>query len=300
MLDKDKIVKITLILALALIFPETISTNTATLNQPDQAAFRQELLSHHMVITAEWKTAENPPKTNRSHGTLSIIAKTEDENGSTFYGITNFHVGSPDFKSLPANVEFFVGILIVDEKVIARRFAFRARVVSIDPSWDRMLFQLRIPRNPKELGEDFLRWLSQNELPTNYDYDMLVRNILPARFANLTIAPQRGTQLWLAGFAGGGAPRIVELAMNFEDLPGKYQFNFAVFKLPRIWLMDVISAPVGGMSGGFVYNLSGEAVALYHGHFAVEKVAVLAATTPGPDVKAWALTELSKLGVRLP
>lgn len=272
----------------------------AAAHMQDQAAFRRALLSHHMVITAEWPDPREPSVIKRSSGTLSIVAKTEDARGAYVYAITNFHVGAPDFKSLPANVQFFVGILVVDEQVIARRFMFPTRLVAVDPAWDRMLFQVAIPKNPADLGEAFLKRLAHDEFPLTYNYDVIMRAVVPAQFASLSRPPERGTQLWLAGFAGGRAPRIVELAMNFEDLPGRYSFNFAEFTLPRMWVMDVISPPVGGMSGGFVYANSGEAVALFHGHFAVQNVAILVATTPAPDVKAWIAAQLASLGVTLP
>jgi len=270
----------------------------AQTSQDTQAAFRRTLFSHHMVVTAEWHDPQKPQIVKRSSGTLSIVAKVEDQKGATFYGVTNFHVGAPDFKSLAANVEFLVGVLIVDEKIIARRYMFPAKLVAADREWDRLLIQVLIPRSPRDLGEEFLKRLSDEEFPTSYDYDALMREIVPARFADITVPPARGTQLWLAGFAGGKAPRIIELSMNFEDLPGRYQFNFSEFQLPRVWTMDVVSPPVAGMSGGFVYNNSGEVVGLFHGHFAVQNVAILAVATPAPDVRAWVIQELAKVGVR--
>ncbi|MBI1975065.1 MAG: hypothetical protein HYS57_01745, partial [Parcubacteria group bacterium] len=123
--------------------------------------------------------------------------------------------------------------------------------------------------------------------------------VVPSRFSSATQPPVRGSPLWVVGFAGGRAPRVAELAMNFEDVPGRYQFQFGEFPIARVWMMDVVSGSVAGMSGGFVYNSSGLVVGLYHGHFSVQQVPVLATATPGPLVGGWVTRELEKLGVRL-
>jgi hypothetical protein len=288
-----------LFLSIALVLALSAPTLAqSSFSEESFAAFRRELYSHHLVITAEWLSPENQTL-QRSSGTLGIIAKVEDEKGATLYGVTNFHVAAPDFKNIPAGTVFLAGLLIVDKDVIARRYVFPAKLVAIDPKWDRMLLLVNIPRNPKDLGEEFLKRLEKDEFPTTYSYQSLIAEITPARFRESALPPPRGTPLWLVGFAGGRVPRIVELAMNFEDPPSRYQMQFREFQLPRIWVMDIVSSPIGGMSGGFVYNSRGEVVALYHGHFAVQSVPVLASTTPGPELKAWIIQELARVGVRM-
>lgn len=264
-------------------------------------SFRRELYSHMVVAGADWPDPKDPAVLQGNNGTCTIVVKMEEEKRATFYCQTNFHVVAPDFKSVPAKINVRVRILLVDERRILRRFAFPAKIADFESGSDRLLLQFSIPKDPADLGAAFLRQLEESGFPTTYDYNFIVQNLTPAnKFADLPIPPPQGTPLWLAGFALGLAPRMIELAMGFEEHPGKSQFRVQELDLPRIWFMEVpAGGSVGGMSGGFVYNARGEVVALHHASFSFQGVVIYTATTPGPDLKAWLVKALARLGVEL-